>query len=226
MDYLARRGFRAVGMDFRGFGGSDKPDWVTFEACSKDIEAVAAYIREKHGLSKMHVVASSFGAMAVTFFTEKHQESIDRLVLAGYMYKQLPGGPMVERMKELVENGKYYVREKPSLEAGPELYDAEPGLLEAWAKLIEEKKPTRPITPFLDMEGRKKSPSYIPQISVPTLLVRGEHDLNSQEGILQCFKELRSKEKVFLEIGNAGHSLWREKAHRVLFMAILGWING
>ena len=226
MDYLACHNFRAVGMDFRGLGESDKPDLVTFEECSKDIEAVMAHIKKKYGLSKVHVIATSFGAMVVTFFIPDHQNSIDRLVLSDYMYKQIPGGPMVERMKELLDKGKRYVRDKPSLEPGPELYDPEPELMAVWSKLIEEKNPSRPISTFVDTEGRMKSAENIPQIRVPTLLVRGDHDLNTQDGTLQCFQELGSEEKAFLEIGNIGHSLWRERKHRVVFRLLLGWISG
>ena len=225
MDYLARRGFRAIGMDFRGYGDSEKPEWVTWEGCSKDIEAVVTHIKNKYGISKLHVVATSFGATSVAYFLGNNQDSIDRLVMSGYMYKQMPGGPIADRMKELIDKGKHYVHEKPSLEPGPELYDAEPELMAVWSGLTKEKNPTRPITHFLDPEGREKAASHIPLIKVPTLFIRGDHDLNKQDDNLQSFKDCGAQEKAFMEVGNIGHSLWRDKMHMVVYRAIIGWLS-
>lgn len=226
MDYLAEHGFRVFGLDSRGFGNSDHPQRVTYEGCSRDVEAVVQHIKNKYGYSKVNLIASSHGATVASYFVGENQDSVERLVLIGYQYKKRPAGEKAQQaIVDLVNKGVFYVHEKPSLEPGPEVYDAPPEMLRLYHDLIKEKNPTRTITIRTDEAGRETGAANIPHIRVPTLIIRGDHDTNLQGDNLQCFKDIEAREKAYLEIGNAGHSSVRGRTHMVLFRALLGWLS-
>lgn len=147
-------------------------------------------------------------------------------MLIGYQYKKRAGGEKAQQaVVDLVNKGVFYVHEKPSLEPGPEIYDSPPEVLQLYHDLIKQKNPTRTITIRTDEAGRDAGAANIPHLRVPTLIIRGDHDINSQDDNLQCFRDIEAREKAYLEIGNAGHSSAREKTRMVLFRAILGWLT-
>lgn len=229
MDYFARRGFRVVALDYRGFGDSDHPEWVTYEGCSRDVEAVVKHIKKKHGISKLYVVGTSLGSAVATYFAGKNQDSIERLVLGGFGAYRTEMTPEREketqRVKELLSQGVRYVHDKPSLEPGPQEYDSPPEVVKLHHDLIKEKKTSQPLTIRVDDAGRDVIAANIPKIRVPTLVIRGEYDTVPQETALRCFKDLDTYEKAYFETGNAGHSQLRARVHLNFFRAVLGWIS-
>jgi pimeloyl-ACP methyl ester carboxylesterase len=63
------------------------------------------------------------------------------------------------------------------------------------------------------------------KISVPTLLIRGDHDqTSSRVGTLKLFDELGAKQKVYVEVGNGAHFVILEKQAPKVHQAVSAFL--
>ena len=82
VDALTSKGFRAIALDNRGHGESDKPREP--EAYSPQAMATDAIALLDHlGIDKAHLFGYSMGARISAFAALDHPERVDRLVLGG-----------------------------------------------------------------------------------------------------------------------------------------------
>lgn len=93
-DDLAEAGFHAWGLDFLGFGDSDRypemsqpaqdhPALGGAEIANEQIERAVRYIVEQQGVDQVSIVAHSWGTIAAGLFASRHPDSVERLVLFG-----------------------------------------------------------------------------------------------------------------------------------------------
>src|ERR1041385_7502547 len=101
-DALNGSGFHVWGLDFIGYGGSDRypemfqpsDDRSTLgraEAASQQIEKAAEFILQFHQQSRMSIIAHSWGSMAVALFAGRHPELVERIVFFA---------PIAQRLKQ------------------------------------------------------------------------------------------------------------------------------
>jgi pimeloyl-ACP methyl ester carboxylesterase len=63
-------------------------------------------------------------------------------------------------------------------------------------------------------------------LKAPTLLIAGEHDAQvAPTRVRELHEDLGSTEKVFVDLGCAGHSAMWEKNRELLFRASLDWLT-
>ncbi len=93
-DDLAASGFDVWGLDFLGFGLSDRQPQMSEPAeahpalgatpnAAAQIECAARHILERSDASRLSIVAHSWGTMAAGLFAERCPEMVDRLVFFG-----------------------------------------------------------------------------------------------------------------------------------------------
>ncbi len=97
MDFVARRGFDAWALDFRGFGQSSRPAAMARPAEEnppvvratdgvRDVEAAVDYIRAQCGVDRVDLIGWSWGAVVAGMYAAQHPEAVGRLVLYGAMH--------------------------------------------------------------------------------------------------------------------------------------------
>ncbi len=97
MDYLVGNGYDVFALDFRGFGGSDRPTafaqpmmanppQIKTADAAIDVETAMQYICAQRGVSKTNVLGWSWGAVVASMFAGQHPEQVERLVIYGGMH--------------------------------------------------------------------------------------------------------------------------------------------
>jgi pimeloyl-ACP methyl ester carboxylesterase len=90
-DELCDAGFHVWGLDFQGYGGSDRyPEMAApadlnsvpgrAEDAAKQVETAARFIVDFHKVQKISVIAHSWGSMAAGRFASQRPELVDRIV--------------------------------------------------------------------------------------------------------------------------------------------------
>src|SRR5689334_17289987 len=91
-DALNEAGFDVWGLDFYGFGHSDRypemndnptdhPPLCTADDASRQLEAAVRFILGHQGLDQVSLISHSWGAMPASLVAARHPRLIDRIVL-------------------------------------------------------------------------------------------------------------------------------------------------
>jgi pimeloyl-ACP methyl ester carboxylesterase len=100
-DALGEAGFDVWGLDFYGFGHSDRypemdrpaidhPPLCVAEDAAKQLEAAARFILGHQNINKLSLISHSWGSMAAGLFAGAHSALIDRLVLFAPIGRRQP----------------------------------------------------------------------------------------------------------------------------------------
>jgi pimeloyl-ACP methyl ester carboxylesterase len=247
MDYIAQDGFDVYLVDVRGYGRSTKPSemdgpaegqppLVTTDVALRDVEAAIEHVLQRRHISKLDLVAWSWGCTLVGAYAAQHPDKVNRLVLyAPQWVSEPPAAPETSHV------GAYQTwtpaEARKNLQKGvPE--DRRKALFpdswfETWAAAALE---TDPVAAKRDPPAvrtpsgstsdasrfwRAGQPYYDPaRIQAPTLVIRGEWDglwPNSQ-GLFQ--KLVNAPERRFVEIGAASHFALLERNRMQLFREV------
>ncbi|MGE0749516.1 MAG: alpha/beta hydrolase [Variibacter sp.] len=93
-DVLCDAGFDVWGLDFQGFGGSDRYPQMQDDAANhpplcdtadatRQVEAAVRFICEQQTLAHVSLIAHSWGSMPAASFAGAHPDRVERLVLFG-----------------------------------------------------------------------------------------------------------------------------------------------
>jgi pimeloyl-ACP methyl ester carboxylesterase len=94
-DELCAAGFHVWGLDFHGFGrlsdpypemaaaAEGSPPLGRAEAASRQLEAAVRFVRARHGIDRISIVAHSWGTIVSGRFAARCPQLVDRLVLFG-----------------------------------------------------------------------------------------------------------------------------------------------
>jgi pimeloyl-ACP methyl ester carboxylesterase len=100
-DALCVNGFDVWGLDFHGFGFSDRypemaappeanPPLCRAEDASRQVAAAARFILDRQGVRRLSIVAHSWGSIPAARFAGEHPSLVDRLVLFGPIARRPP----------------------------------------------------------------------------------------------------------------------------------------
>lgn len=102
-DALCLEGFDVWGVDFHGFGLSDPYPEMSAPAaanpplgraadCSQQLEAAVRFIAEHHAISRISLIAHSWGTIVTGEFAGRCPELVERLVFFGPIARRTPKG--------------------------------------------------------------------------------------------------------------------------------------
>jgi pimeloyl-ACP methyl ester carboxylesterase len=256
MDYLARNGYDVYLLDIRGYGFSTRPKEMAEPAdrneplvrtvtAAKDLGSAVDFIRKRRGVDKVNILAWSWGTRIAGFYTAQNNEKVNKLVMYAPGWIRTGGASLTD------QGGKVAAYRTVSKDATrgrwltgvPESKKADlipKGWFEAWAE----------ATFATDAEGAKRTPPvlrapngivqdnrefwdagkahYDPTpIRVPTLLVRGEWDVDLPAYMSHALmaKLTNVPYKRFVEIGEGTHTIMLEKNRMQLFQAVQQFLD-
>ena len=250
-DDLNAAGFDVWGLDFAGFGGSDRYSEMVAspehqaplgaaEESSRQIEKAARFILQRHGQQKLSIISHSWGSMPSGLFAGRYPQLVDRIVFFAPI-AQRPGrgdtgNAPAWRVVSLDEQWKRFLADVPVSER-PVLCRRH---FEEWGPLYLD----------TDRESRTRSPegvkipngptkdiaeafagrlAYDPAaILAPVAIIRGEWDSVVTDAdarwIFDALKNARIKRDV--KLSRATHLLHLEESRFALYREARTFLDG
>lgn len=244
-DELNRAGFSVWGLDFAGFGGSERyPEMAQDEpasgeplgrapAAARQIERAVRSIVTATGAPRVSLIAHSWGTIAAGRFASEHPELADRIVFFGPIARRelLSGvAPLGSwRFLTVEEQRKRFVEDVPAGHGGVLVEEDFP----AWATTFLASDPTSatrtppsvktPNGPIADiMAAWSGALAYDPStIGSPVAVVRGEWDslCTGADAAWLLAAMTSAPEKADVEVPEATHLMHLEKGRKALYRA-------
>ena len=250
-DELNGAGFQVWGLDFIGYGGSDrhpemfesadcKPMPGRAESASRQIEKAAEFILRFHQQSRISIIAHSWGSMAAGLFAGRRPELVERLVffapIAQRTRRDEPKRFPSWRLVSLQEQWDRFTADVPPGES-PVLLKRH---FEEWGALYVEtdsesqtrnpasvKVPSGPVQEIAEaFAGRL---AYDPaKITVPVTIIRGAWDsLVTDEDARWLFQALKNAPvKRDVKISRGTHLMHLESSRYALYREAQTFLNG
>ena len=201
MDFTAKQGFLACGLDFTGFGASSRPEAMTHAAgdsapatrapeAAREIAVAADYLRKTRGMGRIHLVAHSWGTLPAATFAAEHPGALASLTLFGPVVPRpgQPAEPVHEAWWTITAEARYQqLRFKHVLP--PELTLLEPAVTQRWATEFDASAPhvegdapgalRIPAGPAADIDAVASGGRYPydpAAITAPVFVVYGDYD--------------------------------------------------
>jgi pimeloyl-ACP methyl ester carboxylesterase len=250
-DDLCAAGFDVWGLDFLGYGCSDRYPQMEHPAdgsaplcqaedASRQIEAAVRAICQRHGVARISIVAHSWGTIATGRFAARCPELVERLVFFGPIARRDPTGDPPAyptwRAVTVQEQWERFVAEVPAGEL-PVLSRRH---FEDWAERYLDSDPQSrrtqpagvrtPSGPWYDI-GRalQGDLAYDPaQVRAPVAIMRGEWDsLCTDADAAWLMRALRSSPlRRDVKIGRATHLMHLESGRRALYRETATFLAG
>lgn len=197
--------FKVVSVDFPGHGESGNPGQAW------DVDNYCTFLKkflEQQIITKMHIIAHSFGGRVSILFASKYPEMVEKLVLADsggikpkrkikYYIKVYSYKFIKNFLKVVLLNSKAYNKAMNSLRARVGSSD--------YKQLSEAMRGT-----FVKVVNQDLRP-YLKGIKAPTLLIWGENDADTpvNDGKIM---EQEIPDAGLVVLKNAGHFVYLDKA--------------
>jgi pimeloyl-ACP methyl ester carboxylesterase len=250
MDYIAQRGYDVYLMDVRGYGRSTRPPEmaqpakenrpiVHTDVAVKDFETVVDHILARRGVTKINLMAWSWGTVIAGAYAAQNNDKVERLVLYAPLWlRQTPSsirveGPLgayrtvtmeaarqrwltgvaVEKQKDLIPSGWFEAWWKANLEADPVGAEQNPPVVRAPNGVVEDGQR------YWNVDTRYYDAS---QIQVPVLLVHAEWDADTPAYMAQAlFARLTGAPiKRYVIVGEGTHTVIMERNRMHLFREV------
>jgi pimeloyl-ACP methyl ester carboxylesterase len=253
-DVLCEAGFHVWGLDFQGFGESDRypamarpasesPSLCHADDGARQLAAALAFIRAHHGVERVSLVAHSWGSMPTLRAAAEHSDSIDRVVLFGPIARRAPkpgaAAPAPEpawRIVSLHDQWTRFVAEVPK-DAPPVLSRDHFG---PWGEAYLDSDPGSrdrdpvgvrvPTGPFADIaRAQHGTLAYDPAgVRAPVAIIRGEWDsLCTDQDAAWLFDALKdSPIRRDVKIARATHLMHLEAMRGALYRETITFLQG
>ena len=232
MDFLAGHGFDVWCFDCEGYGRSDKSRDSKFFIAdgADDAAAVADYIREQRDAQKLLVFGVSSGALRAAMLAERRPEVVQRIILDAFVWTG-EGSPTLEERRKRLPQFESTNRRPIDHAFVRSIFERDhPGtaddeVIEAFSGAILALDDSVPNGTYIDMCSNL--PLVEPRnLSVPVMIMRGEHDgIAGFEDLLAFFSLLPNPDKQFVVRTGSAHSSLHEKNYRTVFHLILGYFT-
>ena len=242
-DELCAAGFHVWGLDFQGFGGSDRYPEMSHDPtegpalgraaeASGQIELAVLFINSFHSSQKISLIAHSWGSIAAGHFAGQRRDLVDRIIFFGPI-SQRPGNrapgrrftpwrlitlqAQWDRFTEDVPAGEGPVLSKSHFDEWGRLYlDTDPQ-----SRLREPASVKVPSGPIQDIDAAWHGDLvYDPsRITAPVAIVRGEWDQTSNDADAEwLFSALSSAPvKRDIKISRGTHLMHLESSRYALY---------
>jgi pimeloyl-ACP methyl ester carboxylesterase len=252
-DKLNEAGFDVWGLDFYGFGHSDRyPEMAkpasdhsplcVAEDAAKQLATAVRFILGHQSITKLSLISHSWGAMPLCRFAGEHSALVDRIVLFApicrrppHQYEQPPQFP-AWRYISLEDQWNRFVEDVPSNEPpvlsrihfdewGERYLDSDPE-----SRSQDPAGVKTPLGPFSEIiKAWHGQPAYDPStIRSPTAIIRGEWDgLVQDEDARWLFDGLKhAPSKRDIKIGRGTHLMHLEAMRLALWRESITFLNG
>jgi pimeloyl-ACP methyl ester carboxylesterase len=224
MEYFASLGFDVWTVDMEGYGRStkDRDNNAPIAQGADDCFAAAQYIQKLRGNKHFLVYGISSGALRAAMFAERHPELVARLALDAMVWTGEGSPTLAERKKKLPDFIK--INRRPMSKAFiHSVFDrdhpdtAERKVIEAFADAVVALDDSVPTGTYVDMCSRL--PVVNPEkITVPTLIMRGQHDgIASMEDLIKFFEKLPNPDKQFTVMSGISHASFQQKNYMMVY---------
>src|SRR3954471_3204462 len=233
MEYFARQGYDCWCVDMEGYGRSTKnrDNNAPISLGADDCFAAAQYIQKLRNSDRPFLVYGiSSGALRAGLFAERHPEMVDRLALDAMVWTGEGSPTLAERRKKLPEF--LTINRRPMSKAFiHSVFDrdhpdtAERNVIEAFAEAVVALDDSVPTGTYVDMCS--KLPVVDPEkITVPTLIMRGQHDgIASMDDLLKFFEKLPNPDKQFTVMSGISHASFQQKNYMMVYHILGGWFT-
>lgn len=252
MDFMAKRGFLACGLDFIGFGASSRPAAMAHAAkdsapvtrapeAAREIAVATDYLRKTRGMSRIHLVAHSWGSIPAATFAAEHPGTLASLTLFGPVVPK-PGAPaesVHEAWWTISAAARYQqLRFRHVLPAGLTLL--EPSVTQRWAAEFDASTPhvegdppgalRIPAGPAADIDAVASGGNYPydpAAITTPIFVVYGDYDtVTDDAGAMALLaKFTASPLKWRMRIDHGSHVMHLERNRRSLYRSVDAFIH-
>ncbi len=224
MDWFANQGFDTWTMDNEGYGRSDKHRNINFDISNgaDDLAAGSAYVLKQTGEASLLFYGISSGALKAALFCERHPERVAKIALDAFVWTG-EGSPTLEQRKKklpefLAKNRRaidrafvhsIFQRDHPGT--------ADAATVEAFADAILTLDDSMPTGTYVDMCS--KLPLLDPRkITVPAIILRGEHDgIAALDDLMAFYKLLPNMNKQFSVMAGISHASFQQKNYQMVY---------
>lgn len=224
MDWFAARGFDTWCLDNEGYGRSSKHRDINFDIANgaDDLAAASEYILRHSAAGRLMIYGISSGALKAALFAQRHPERVARLALDAFVWTG-EGSPTLkkraERMDEWTRTNRRPI-DKPFVHSvfnRDHPGTAEARTVEAFAEGILTLDDSVPTGTYVDMCS--KLPLIDPaQLTVPTMVMRGEYDgIASFDDLIEFFKRLPNNDKQFSVMAGISHASFQQKNYHTVY---------
>ena len=241
-------------MDVRGYGRSSKtaalsqpasanPPFATTEDAVRDVSAAVDFILKRRGIAKLNLIGWSWGTTTMALYTTRNNERVNKLVLYAPVWTPptvgTPPAPPTAAYRTVTMDAarqRWYTGVPADKQAG--LVPA--GWFDTWARAVLDSDPDgaklnppvlrAPNGTLVDILGgwlMGKRLYDAEQIRVPTMLIKGEWDVDTPAFMAQgLFANLKNApSKSYIEIGEATHTVMLEKNRMQLFRPVQAFLD-
>ncbi len=224
MDWFSDQGFDTWTMDNEGYGRSDKHRAINFDISNgaDDLQAGSEYILKNSAARSLLMYGISSGALKAALFAERHPERVAKLALDAFVWTGEGSHTLEQRKKKLPEflasNRRpidrrfvhsIFQRDHPGT--------ADAVTVEAFADAILTLDDSMPTGTYVDMCSRL--PLVDPEkITVPTIILRGEHDgIAGLDDLIAFYKLLPNMNKQFSVMAGISHASFQQKNYMMVY---------
>jgi len=232
MDWFAKRGFDTWCVDMEGYGRSDKTRDINSDIATgaDDLAAASDYIIKTRGCGPLLVYGISSGALRAALFAARHPERVKRLALDAFVWTGEGSPTLAERRKRLPE---FLARNRRPLDRAfvrsiftrDHPGTADDTTVEAFADHILSLDDSLPTGTYVDMCS--KLPIVDPeQITVPTIVMRGEYDgIAGLDDLIRFFVRLPNADKHFAVMPGIAHASFQQKNYQLVYDILHGFFT-
>jgi len=227
MDWFAQHGFDTWTMDNEGYGRSGKDRAINSDigTGADDLEAGSAYVLQHTGAKNLLMYGISSGALKAALFAQRHPERVARLALDAFVWTGEGSPTLEQRRKKLAE---FQAKNRRPIDRAfvHSIFNrdhpgtADEATIEAFADAILTLDSSMPTGTYVDMCSRL--PVCDPeQITVPTIILRGEWDgIASIEDLLAFYQRLPNMQKQFSVMRGISHASFQQKNYMMVYQIL------
>jgi pimeloyl-ACP methyl ester carboxylesterase len=256
MEYIAQRGYDVYLVDVRGYGRSTRPPamdqpptanppFAFTEDAANDVGSAVDFILKRRGVSKINLLAWSWGTSIMSLYTTGNNGKVNKLVLyAPSWLRNTPSlvtsGPGAVSAYRTVNMASAKARWLTGVAPDKQAALIPPGWFEAWAAATiasdpwgsKQNPPVVRAPNGVVVDGQRYNsagkPRFDPaQIRVPVLLIKAEWDADTPAYMAQTLFPLlvNAPYKRYVEIGEGTHSIIMERNRMQLFREVQQFLD-